>query len=114
MLVRCQKSLRCSMTIFQCCSDRVGPLRLTLLGPVLGVQNAQFGEHSLEVSWELPLGDQTHHMGSLETQTALHKADNLIKVAVALVERQKSGQLFSVHLLSALVVIDLACARHEA
>lgn len=37
-------------------------------------------------------------MCSLKTKTSFHQADDLVKVAVALVERQQSGKLLGVDL----------------
>jgi hypothetical protein len=34
----------------------------------------------------------------LKAKTALHQADDLVKVAITLVERQKGGKLFSMDL----------------
>jgi hypothetical protein len=45
------------------------------------------------------LNSHTYHVGSLQSQTALHQTDNLVKVAVSLVEREQRRQLFRMYLL---------------
>lgn len=39
-----------------------------------------------------------HHVRPLETKTALHKRDDLVKVAIAFVKRQQSGEFLGMNL----------------
>ena len=41
---------------------------------------------------------QTNHVSTLQADTSLHQVDDLVKVAVSLVQRKQSGQLLSVDL----------------
>jgi hypothetical protein len=61
-----------------------GKPQLTLLRAVLGVKHAQLGKHP--------------HVSSFQTQAALHQADNLVKVAVSLVQREQSRKLLGMDL----------------
>ena len=52
----------------------------------------------------------TDHVRTLETQAALHERNDLIEVTIALVERQKRGELLGVDLVCQLET--LMCDIH--